>query len=165
MNKLMMTTALLVSAVGFAAAQKDPKSIPSALCSFQDGKQITVRYSNETSTGRDLPSGKVWTPGGQPMLLFTQVPLIANNTDIPMGAYSMYIVREKDEWTLVVNKDVSTGNKYDKHLDVVRVNMLMGQLSEPQKEFTVLFGHTDPRQCNMRIYYGKSGTWAEFKEK
>ncbi len=39
------------------------------------------------------------------------------------------------------------------------------QLSEPLKEFTVLFGHTEPKQCNMRIYYGKSGTWAEFKEK
>lgn len=68
-------------------------------------------------------------------------------------------------WTLVVNKNVSAGNKYGKHLDLVRMGLLMGQLSEPQKEFTVLFGHTEPKQCNMRIYYGKSGTWAEFKEK
>jgi Protein of unknown function (DUF2911) len=116
MNKLMMTTALLLSAVGVVAAQNDLKSIPTASCSFQDGKQITVRYSNETSTGRDLPSGKMWTPGGQPMLLFTQAPLVANSTDIPMGAYSMYIVRDKDDWTLVVNKNVSTGNKYDKRV-------------------------------------------------
>lgn len=57
------------------------------------------------------------------------------------------------------------GGKYDKHLDVVRMGMLMGQLSEPQKEFTVSFGHTEPKQCNMRIYYGKNGTWAEFTEK
>jgi Protein of unknown function (DUF2911) len=165
MNRLMVTTALLVSAVGVVAAQNDLKTIPTASCSFQDGKQITVRYSNETTTGRDLPSGKVWTPGGQPMLLFTQSSLIADNTDIPVGAYSMYIMREKNDWTLIVNKNVSTGNKYDKHLDVVRMGMLMGQLSEPQKEFTLFFGHTDPRQCNLRIYYGNSGTWAEFKEK
>lgn len=78
-NKLMMTTALLVSAVGFAAAQNDPKGTPTASCSFQDGKQITVRYANETSPGRDLPCGKVWTPGGQPMLLFTQAPLSAKS--------------------------------------------------------------------------------------
>jgi hypothetical protein len=164
MHKLMMTAVLLVGSVGIAAAQNDPKSIPTASCTFQDGKQITVRYSNE-SMGRDLPSGKVWTPGGQPMLLFTQAPLIADKTDIPEGAYSMFIVREKDDWTLVVNKNVTAGNKYDKNLDVVRMGMLMGQLSSPQKEFTVFFGHTEPRQCNMRIYYGKSGTWAEFKEK
>ena len=163
MHKLTMTSALLFTLVGMAAAQNDPKSIPTASCSFQDGKQITVRYTNETSTGRDLPSGKVWTPGGQPMLLFTQAPLVAGNADIPMGAYSMYIVRERDDWTVVVNKNVSTASKYDKHLDVVRMDMLMAQLSEPQKEFTVAFGHTDPKQCNMRIYYGRSGTWAEFK--
>jgi hypothetical protein len=162
MHKLMITTVLLFSLVGMAAAQNDPKSIAS--CSFQDGKQITVRYTNETS-GRDIPSGKVWTPGGEPMWLFTQAPLIADNTEISVGAYSMYIVREKDDWTLVVNKNVNTGNKYDKNLDVVRMGMLMGQLSEPQKEFMVFFGHTEPRQCNMRIYYGKNGTWAEFKEK
>jgi Protein of unknown function (DUF2911) len=165
MNKLLVTTALWVSAVCVVAAQSDPKSIPTASCSFQDGKQIIVRYGNDTSGGRGLPSGKVWTPGGQPMLLFTQVSLVADNTEIPMGAYSMYIVRQKDDWTLVVNKNVTTRNKYDKHLDVVRMGMLMGQLSEPQKEFTVFFGHTDPRQCNMRIYYGKSGRWAEFQEK
>jgi hypothetical protein len=29
------------------------------------------------------------------MLLFTQASLIADNTDIPVGAYGMYIVREK----------------------------------------------------------------------
>jgi hypothetical protein len=165
MQKLMMTAVLLVSAVGITAAQNDPKSTPTASCSFQDGKQIAVRYNNQTSTGQDLPSGKVWTPGGQPMLLFTQAPLVADNRDIPTGAYSMYIVREKEDWTLVVNKNVDAGSKYDRHLDVVRMNMLIGQLSQPQKEFTVYFGHTEPKQCNMRIYYGKNGTWAEFKEK
>jgi Protein of unknown function (DUF2911) len=105
------------------------------------------------------------TRGPTDVAFYADTSLSAGKTDIPIGAYSMYIVREKDDWTLVVNKNVSTGNKYDKHLDVVRMGMLMGQLSEPQKEFTVFFGHTDPRQCNMRIYYGKSGTWAEFKEK
>ena len=89
MHKLMMTTALLYSLVGMAAAQNDAKNTPAASCSFQDGKQITVRYTNEISTGHDLPPGKAWTPGGQPMLLFTQAALVAGNTDIPMGAYSM----------------------------------------------------------------------------
>jgi len=99
------------------------------------------------------------------MLLFTQTPLTAGKTDIPTGAYSMYIIRDKDDWDLVVNKNVSAGNRYDKKLDVVRMDMLSGQLSEPQKEFTVFFGHTELKQCNLRIYCGKRGTWAEFKEK
>jgi len=40
---------------------------------------------------------------------------------------------------------------------------VVGQLSEPQRQLTVFFGHTEPKQCNMRIYHGKSG--AEFTEK
>jgi Protein of unknown function (DUF2911) len=136
-----------------------------ATCNFDDGKQISVRYDKEATTSRELPAGKVWTPGGQPMLLFTQVALSANDSEIPVGAYSMYIVRERDNWTLVVNKNVNSGAKYDKHQDLVRMGMLMGQLSEPQNQFTVAFGHGQPKQCNMRIYYGKEGTWAEFREK
>ena len=42
--------------------------------------------------------------------------------------------------------------------------MQSGHLSEPQP-FVVSFGHIAPKQCNMRIYDGKIGTWAEFKEK
>jgi len=65
MQKLTMTTVwLLFGLVGLTVAQNDPKSVPTASCSFQDGKQMTVRYTNESYTGRDLPSGKIWTPGG-----------------------------------------------------------------------------------------------------
>ena len=165
MHKLIATAALVASLIGIGAAQTDPNSAPTASCSFQDGKLITVRYSSEASTGKDFPAGKVWTPGGQPMLLFTQAVLSADKTDVPVGAYSMYIVRDRDNWTLVLNKNVVAGSKYDKHQDLLRMGMLMGQLSEPQKQFTILFGHAEPRQCNLRIYYGKNGTWAEFQEK
>jgi len=48
MQKLMMTTVwLLFGLVGLMAAQNDSKSIPTASCSFQDGKQMTVRYTND----------------------------------------------------------------------------------------------------------------------
>jgi Protein of unknown function (DUF2911) len=143
MHKLIATAALVASLIGIGAAQTDTNTTPTASCSFQDGKLITVRYSSEASTGKDLPAGKAWTPGGQPMLLFTQAALSANNTDIPVGAYSMYIVRDRDNWTLVLNKNVSAGSKYDKHQDLLRIGMLMGQLSDPQKRFTVLFGHAE----------------------
>jgi hypothetical protein len=136
-----------------------------ATCNFDDGKQISVLYDKEAITGKQLPSGKVWTPGGQPMLLFTQTVLSADNAQIPVGAYTMYIVRERDNWTLVVNKNVTAGTKYDKHQDLLRMDMLMGELSQPENQFTVVFGHAEPKQCNMRIYYGKNGAWAEFQEK
>jgi hypothetical protein len=43
--------------------------------------------------------------------------------------------------------------------------MEMGQLSQTEKHLGVYFGRLGARQCNMRIYYGKTGLWSELKEK
>ena len=99
------------------------------------------------------------------MWLFTQAELSLDTSEIPIGAYSIYIIPEKEDWILIVNKNVSAQSKYNEHEDLARAKMSLGQLSEPQKEVSVSFGHIAPKQCNMRIYYGKSGAWAEFKEK
>jgi len=147
-----------------ATQQASAKSATST-CSFQDGKQLTVRYDNDTISGKNgPPEGRVWAPGGTPMFLFTQSPLSIGNSQIPIGAYSMYIIPRKENWTLILNKNVTEGGKYDEHQDLSRVEMQIGQLSEPNKQFSLFFGHVSPQQCNMRIYFGKIGTWAEFNE-
>jgi Protein of unknown function (DUF2911) len=165
-----LVSALLSGAVAGTSWGQQPSTdagAQTATCSFQDGKQISVRYNNnEASAGKEeVPAGKVWTPGGQPMLLFTQAELSTDKAKIPVGAYSMYILRDRGNWTLVLNKNVSVESKYDKHQDLLRMGMLVGQLSQPEKQFSVVFGHSEPKQCNMRIYYGSSGTWAEFQER
>lgn len=97
------------------------------------------------------------------MFFFTDTPLKIENSQIPMGAYSMYIVPQRNDWILVLNKNVKEGGKYDERLDLLRVPMQIGQLDD-KEPFKVLFGHVAPGQCNMRIYEGKAGTWTEFKE-
>jgi hypothetical protein len=77
----------------------------------------------------------------------------------------MFVVPEKNHWTLVVNRNVAEGSAYDEHQDLLRADMQMGQLSEPNKAFRLVFGHLAPKQCNLRIYYGKTGTWLEIQEK
>jgi hypothetical protein len=168
MHRFLVFVVLLGAVVSMSWAQRPSTdaNAQTATCNFQDGKQISVRYTNDASGDKEeVPAGKVWTPGGQPMLLFTQAELSADKSEIPIGAYSMYIVRYRDNWTLVVNKNVNAGGKYDKHQDLLRMGMQIGELSEAQKQFTLAFGHIEPRQCNLRIYYGKSGMWAEFRER
>jgi hypothetical protein len=149
--------------IGFAQTSASPAT---ASCTFQDGKQISVRYDSVASEdNQPLRVGKLWMPGGQPMWLFTQAQLLVANSEIPIGAYSMYILPEKDTWTLILNRNVKAATNYDEQQDLARVAMPIGQLSEAQKELDVFFGHVAPRQCNMRIYYGKSGTWAELHER
>ena len=99
------------------------------------------------------------------MLLFTQSELSIGNSHIPVGAYSMYVIPQKEAWTLVLNKNVTEGSKYEEQQDLLRVEMQVGQLSKPNERFSVFFAHVAPKQCNMRMYYGKVGTWVEFKEK
>lgn len=165
MLRVLMCAALLGGMVNLGFGQPASVNNDSASCTFQDGKQVSVLYTDEATGGQDLPSGKLWTPGKTPMLLFTQVAVSVGDTEIPIGAYSMYVIPQKDSWTLVLNKDVTPGSKYDEHQDLVRAPMQIGQISDPDKQFRVLFGHLAAKQCSMRLYFGKVGAWVEFQEK
>ncbi len=153
---LIITGALSVLATAQAAQSK------SSACTFDDGQQIAVRYTSASQDAK-LRDGEVWSPGNSPMYFFTSAPLSVGQFQIPVGAYSMFVVPEKDHWTLVVNKNVGTGSKYDEHQDLLRVPMQLGVLGNAQP-FTIFFGHMAPKQCNMRMYEGKIGAWEEFKE-
>ena len=160
---------LLFSGAGqeILAADSSPKSKTAArTCTFQDGKQLTVRYElGGMSKDKELPMDVLWPSNGSPMYLFTQVELSLANSAIPVGAYSMYVIPGKEHWTLVINKGVSASIPYDQQQDLLRAPMQIGQLGQPANQVKVIFGHVAPKQCNMRIYYGKTGAWVEFKEK
>ena len=43
------------------------------------------------------------------MLLFTQGATTLGGSPIPVGAFSMYVIPGRDEWTLIVNRNVTPG--------------------------------------------------------
>lgn len=155
----------LISATPGLAQEPSPTDTrANATCTFADGKQMSVRYNRSAESRKErLPMGQVWTPGNSPMDLFTQSELTLGKSDIPVGAYRIYIIPDKKQWTLILSKNVSTGATYNQQDDLLRVQMDIGHLST--QAFKVAFGHVAPKQCNMRIYYGKTGAWTEFKEK
>ncbi len=164
MLRIVLSLAVVYGLANVGLAQQTAANTSTTSCTFQDGMQLSIRYNNQATKNNRLPEGKIWHPGDKPMLLFTQVGLTVGNSQIPPGAYSMYLIPEHHDWTLVLNTDVTDGSKYDEHKDLLRVPMEVGQLSEPQ-QFSVAFGHIAPKQCNIRIYSDKTGTWTEFKEK
>jgi hypothetical protein len=145
-----------------AWAQTPSASQQTTGCQFTDGGQLSLRYEEVPARGNDLPA-HVWSPGESPMYLFTSTAIKVGDTVIPPGAYSLYVASEKQRWTLVVNKDV-TSKKYDAAQDLARLPMDRGTIDEPSKEVNLAFGHIAPRQCSLRIYYGKIGAWAVFGE-
>jgi hypothetical protein len=149
----------------FAACPARSQTMATAACDFDDGKQMTVRYQSGDTVNRKLEDGKPWSPGNSPMFLFTAAVLKIGNSEIPIGAYSMYIIPGKDRWTLVLNKNVAEHSKYDQHQDLLRAPMDIGTVSEAAKTAAIYFGHVGPKQCNMRVYYGKTGAWTEFHER
>jgi hypothetical protein len=144
-----------------AAAQSTPEQ--TAVCRFEDGKAITIRYTRSHEP-QEPRTGVVWAPGGRPMVLLSETTLQVGTAILPVGAYSLYLVPNQARWELVVNKNVSAG-EYEQEADVVRVPMDSGQLSSPVPELSVALGHVAPGQCNLRIYFKKQGMWAEIHEK
>jgi hypothetical protein len=150
---------VLVTTAVCSAQQAAPSS--TASCNLDDGRQIYIRFNPIASKNDKLPNGKPWTPGGAPMTLFTEAQLSFGGATIPIGAYTVYPIPAKDKWTLVVNKNVAAGSSYDEKQDIVRAPMETDQISQPSNELEVAFAHVGDK-CTLRIYFGKSASFAPF---
>ncbi|HWX91462.1 MAG TPA: DUF2911 domain-containing protein [Terriglobales bacterium] len=169
--RAVLVCTVLLSALPFAclasaqqaAAAADSES---AICTLEDGKAITARYY-PVSAGKDnAPApGKVLIPGGAAMTFFTETDLMLGKTTIPTGAYTLYILPAKKDWTLIVSKNVTVDAKYDERLDLARATMEIGQLSAPEDKLSLYFGHTGAKKCEINVDYGKTRGWTEFREK
>ena len=148
-------------------AQQPPSSDSDSLtafCDFDDNSEISVRY-NGAASKEEPHNGKAWQPGGQPATLFVGTPVSLNNAPIAVGAYSLYFIPNRKEWTMVVNKNVTPGAAYDQAQDVARSPMELGEVESPLKQVKISFAHVGPKECNIRLYYGKVGAFASFMQK
>jgi hypothetical protein len=87
------------------------------------------------------------------------------NTSIPVGAYTLYLLPGKKDWTLIVSRNTSLDGKYDEKQDLARAQMDIGQLSTPADKLSLYFGHTGPRKCEINVDFGKLRGWVEFRQK
>jgi Protein of unknown function (DUF2911) len=133
-------------------------------CNLEDGRQVYVRY-NAVSTKSEKPTnGKAWAPGGTPMTLFSEAQLTLGSSMIPIGAYTLYPIPARDHWTIVVNKNVTPGAAYDEKQDIARAPMETAQVMSPSDSLEVAFAHVGAR-CTLRIYIGKTASFADFTAK
>ena len=134
-------------------------------CTFEDGNEISMRYIPVSIDKEKLQNGKPWAPGGTAIVLFSPVDLIFDKTQVGLGAKSVYLIPGKNQWTLVLNKNVNDKAQYDEHQDLVRARMEVGELSTPATELQLTLAHTGPKQCSLRTDYGKTGAWIDFHQK
>ena len=153
---------LVIMAAAGMAQNAAPEQ--SSVCTFDDGKQISLRYP-AVKVEKKLPSGAAWTPGEKPIFLFSQTELDAGGTTLAPKAYRIFLVPENGKWTLLINDNVDKDAHYSKEHDVARVPMDTGKLSQAEPDFEMALGHTGPKRCSLRVYYGTTGAFAAIQEK
>ena len=117
----MALSLIILTSNVFCQEKAGAEKMATVACTFQDGKQMSVRYPEGITTHSAKPSVKqLWAPGGSPLVLFTETNLKLTKTVVPPGAYFLYLVPDKENWTLVVNRNVTAGAPYDQQQDVVR---------------------------------------------
>jgi hypothetical protein len=163
MSATLVVRAVLVSFLlaPWMAAQSGGNS--TTTCNLDDGRQVYLRYN--AVSGKEKPAnGKAWAPGGAPMTLFTEAQLTLGSSTIPVGAYTVYPIPARGNWTLVVNKNVTAGAAYDEKQDIARAPMETAQIEQPADTLQVAFAHVGAR-CTLRIYVGKAASFADFTAK
>lgn len=132
-------------------------------CNLDDGRQVYIRYT-AVSAKEKIQNGKPWAPGGTAMTLFTEAQLTLGTSMIPIGAYSVYPIPAKGNWSIAVNKNVTAGAAYDQNQDVARSVMETAQIETPSETLEVAFAHVGNR-CTLRIYINKSASFVDFVAK
>jgi hypothetical protein len=146
------------------AAQSGGAQTSTTTCNLEDGRQVYVRYVPVPTNKEKIPNGKPWAPGGTPMTLFSEAQLTLGSSMIPIGAYTVYPIPARDHWTLAVNKNVTSGAAYDDKQDIARAPMETAQVAQPSDALEVAFAHVGAR-CTLRIYIGKTASFADFTAK
>jgi hypothetical protein len=160
---------LLMVPLSGSSAQEAPANTESrdTVCVLDSGKQISAHFvPSEAAGGPNPVAGKVWTPGGSAMTLFSQTELKIGNTVLPIGAYTMYLIPGKKDWTVIVSRNQKINAPYNQNEDLVRQPMQTATLprSEKKEKLSLFFGHVGPGRCELNVSYGTTRAWVEFAQ-
>jgi hypothetical protein len=163
---LMFVTAIALALTAGAEENSSSQQAPegNTVCTFGDGQQLSIRYPQVPYSKAELPNGKVWTPGKQPIYLFSQTNFEFGSAKVQPGAYSLYVIPGEQTWTLVLNRGVQKNSPYDPHQDIGKLQAQTGKLSNASQTLSLYFGRIAPDKCTLRIDYGKERAFADFKQ-
>jgi len=160
---------LAVLLTGAVVAQDTASS--TVTCDFDSGRQLAAEYQHisvnlkKPLLGPQIPSGKVWAPGGKPITLFANTPVEIGGKQLTVGAYTVFVIPSPKLWTLIISRSTDTSGKYDESMDLVRVPMESGELPSPEAQLNVAFAHVAPNQCSLRLEVATVGSDVVFTRK
>ena len=108
---------------------------------------VSVDYSRPDMRGREIfgglvPYDKVWRTGAnQPTRIKFSEAVKIEGKDVPAGEYAFYTIPGKDEWTIVLSKNLKLWGAYGykPDSDELRVTVKPTTLPNPVETFTIGF--------------------------
>lgn len=165
-----------------ARVQQDKSQRPSppahADFKFPDGKTINIDYSSPRVRGRvifgDLEKyGQVWRAGANEATTFvTDTDLVVGGKDVPAGAYTLDMIPNPDQWTLIVSKKTKNGKggpvwgiPYPgEEFDLMRTAMKLTKLDASVEDLVYVFDKSGSG-CVMHLKWATSDASVEISEK
>lgn len=132
MKTILLTTTVLLGTFALASAQqkKAAASPPAETAATIGGKAVSIKYNSPFVKGRKIfgglvPYGQVWRAGANAATsLHTEAELTIGKLSVPKGDYTLFVLPEEKEWTLIVNKQTGQwGTEYSQANDLGRVKM------------------------------------------
>ena len=163
-QKLFLAGALCVALFTADAQQlKTPAPSPSQTIRQEFGiGSIELSYSRPGMRGRTVfgdlvPFGQVWRTGANAATTLTfSDEVTIGGTKIPAGKYGLLSIPNKDNWTMIITKqlDVTSPAAYKQENDVVRVLVKPVSLSTPAESFTMQFANVKAASTDLQIMWG-----------
>jgi hypothetical protein len=137
--KSFLLLLVATSATILVSAQSDKSKRPSppalATETLANGTVVSIDYSQPSVKGRKIGTdlepkeGKVWRSGANEATVFeVSKDVKIEGQPLPAGKYSLYTIKNGDEWTIIFNKTWKQwGTNYNEADDALRVKVKGGK--------------------------------------
>jgi len=165
MKRLLSFSVSLIAllSLGFAQGQQKPLSPPADTAVTIDGKNITIKYSAPSMRGRQIfgglvPHGKVWRAGANAATaLHTDADLDIGGLAVPKGDYTLFVLPEAEQWTLIVSKETGQwGTAYKPDNDLGRVKMQVSKAATPVETFKITLSSAGAKAGKLQMEWENS---------
>ena len=163
MKKFVLCAAIVAAFISIKAQSiKTPAPSPPQTIKQDFGiSSIELSYSRPGVKGRKVfgelvPFGKVWRTGANNATTINFADdVTVGGVKIPAGKYGLLTIPDKDNWTIIITKQVDVTNPadYKKESDIVRVNVKSMATRDKIETFTMQFANVKPSSCDLQMMW------------
>jgi tetratricopeptide (TPR) repeat protein len=163
---LFLTLLMSSTQVLFSQALKTPT--PSPMQTLKQGfalTDISIEYYRPSAKGRTVfgdvvPFGKIWRTGanGATKMTFGENVKIQGK-DVPAGTYAIYTIPNKDNWEVLIYKDLKLGgnvNDYKQENELIRFTVPVVNMNDHVETFTVNVANIQASSCAIEFTWEKT---------